>query len=73
MGNTLERDSDDQEEADDDNRVFCKQGSGAMWTVRRFYDDEDDAFLTEFEHKYKDTGSMVCVERSVEVSPFEML
>ena len=69
----MERDSDDQEEAEDDNRVLCRQGSGAMWNVSRFYDDEEDAFFTEFEHEYKDTGSMVCVERSVEVSPLEML
>jgi hypothetical protein len=65
MGNTV---GVEKESEDEDDRVLCTQGNGNLWTVSKFYDDEEDEFLSEFEHDYGDPRTTVCVDRSIEVS-----
>ena len=68
MGNTVESATVEKDSSDDEERVMSRQDNGDLWTVSKFYDEEEDEFLTEFEHVYKDPMSTICVERSIEVS-----
>ena len=64
MGNSEAKGSED-----DDNEVMFEQGEDSLWTARRYFDTEEDEFLTEFHHVYQsDPIEVTCVDRAIRVS-----
>ena len=63
MGNSEAKSSDD-----DDDETMIEQGEGSLWTARRYFDNEDDEYFTEFHHLHEsDPSQDICVDRTIRV------